>query len=320
MDPMTKQNQHERTDPIVTAATTSRSEQSYRSIWSSLGTVAHTISWVDVNGVNTRFLSAGDSANPTVILVHGTAGSLENFAANYGDLSSAGYHVLGLDMLGCGYTDKPDHPYLIEDYGQHLLAFMDALGVHRAALVGVSLGSWVSAWVAHTSPERVAGLGLLAPAGVVVDAEREEAFARGVRARRSAAASEPTWETVTAALRGLVLDEADLIDDIVATRLEVYRQPAMQKAMPHLLAFADGGQHLSPEQWSGITVPTLVVASVDAPNMFLDNAHRIANLMPDATLWEIRGCDHWPQFERPDEMNARLIEELTRWFPPRSTS
>ena len=56
-------------------------------------------------------------------------------------------------MLGCGYTDKPDRPYLIPDYAAHVLAVLDALGIGQAAVIGVSLGSWVGAgspWTTRT--------------------------------------------------------------------------------------------------------------------------------------------------------------------------
>lgn len=290
------------------------SKMNYRSVWTYLSTVPHTLDWINVQGINTRFLQAGDPSAPTVILVHGTAGSLENFVANYGALSKK-YHVIGLDLLGCGYTDKPDRPYLIKDYGRHLLDFMDALGIGTAALIGVSLGSWISAWVAKEAPNRVAGLGMMAPAGIVVDADRERKFAEGVRQRRSAAAADPTWASVTRAMRGLVLHEEDLIDDLVATRLRIYQQPSLQKVMGHLLAFVGNDQHLENHEWTQITTPALIVASVDAPNIFLDNAYRLAELLPNAQLWEVRECDHWPQFEKPTEVNKRLLEALGEWLP-----
>ncbi|MDO1484619.1 hydrolase [Rhodococcus rhodochrous] len=276
--------------------------QRYRSVWTYLDNVRHTLDWVDARGIRTRYLETGNPEGPVVLLLHGTAGSLENFCANYGALART-HRVIGIDMLGCGYTDKPDFPYLIPDYAEHALAVLDALGVEQAAVVGVSLGSWVGARMASDHPDRITRLVMIAPAGIIVDPEEEKKFGADVRKRRQNAAQAPSWESVTAAMGRLMLDPEDLIDDLVAVRLRIYQQPEMGAAMGHLLAFTSGGQDLSREEWAALQQPVLVVAAVDAPNMFLDNARLLAEIVPGAELVEMTGCDHWAQFERADEFN-----------------
>jgi 2-hydroxy-6-oxonona-2,4-dienedioate hydrolase len=274
----------------------------YRSVWTYLNTVPHSIGWVDANGVRTRYLEAGEKDRPVVLLLHGTAGSLENFCANYGPLAE-NHRVIGIDMLGCGYTDKPDHPYLIPDYAAHALAVLDALDVPEAAVIGVSLGSWVGARMALDHPDRVSHLVMVAPAGVVADAAEEKEFGADVRRRRLAAATTPTWESVTTAMGRLMLDPDDLIDDLVGVRLRIYQQPEMAAAMGHLLAFTSGGQDLTREEWARLRQPVLVIAAVDAPNMFLDNARLLGSLIPNVEVVELTRCDHWAQFERADAFN-----------------
>src|SRR5690606_39044625 len=100
---------------------------------------------------------------------------LENFCANYGALAQT-HRVIGIDMLGCGYTDKPDRPYLIPDYAEHALAVLDALDIDSAAVIGVSLGSWVGARLAVDRPDRITQLVMVAPAGIIVDPEEEKKF------------------------------------------------------------------------------------------------------------------------------------------------
>lgn len=299
----------EMTQNAITIEKTEARNKDYRSVWTYLNHTPHKLDWIEVNGIKTRYLEAGPKDAPVVICIHGTAGSLENFAANYAALSEH-YRVLGIDMLGCGYTDKPDYPYLVEDYAKHVLGFMDALDISHAALAGVSLGSWVAGKAALLQPERVTSLVMFAPAGVHGEQEKDAEFFAGVRQRRMAAAAEPTWQTVTTAMRGLVLHEEDLVDDIVAVRLNIYRQPELQEVMPHLLAYIDD-EYISDDEWKSLEMPALVVASIDAPNMFLDNSYRLAELMPNSELWTVRDCDHWPQFESPEEVNAEMIRFFT---------
>lgn len=284
--------------------------RTYRSVWTYLNTVPHALSWVDAGGVRTRYLETGNPEGPVVLLLHGTAGSLENFCANYGPLAQT-HRVIGIDMLGCGYTDKPDHPYLIPDYARHALAVLDALGVDQAAVIGVSLGSWVGARLALDHPDRVTRLVMVAPAGIVVDPEEEKEFGADVRRRRQGAAQAPSWESVTTAMGRLMLNPEDLIDDLVGVRLRIYEQPEMAAAMGHLLAFTSGGQDLSRAEWAQLQQPVLVIAAVDAPNMFLDNARLLAQVIPNAELVEMTGCDHWAQFERAEEFNQLAGQFLT---------
>src|ERR1700735_3779271 len=56
--------------------------QAYHSIWTQLLATPFRQGWIDAGGIKTRFVQAGDPSNPPLVMLHGTAGSLENFAAN----------------------------------------------------------------------------------------------------------------------------------------------------------------------------------------------------------------------------------------------
>lgn len=279
------------------------------SIWQHLFAVPHRLDWIDAGGVRTRYLEAGPADAPVVLMLHGTAGSVENFCANIAAYAKR-FRVIAIDMLGCGLTDKPEFDYLIKDYAAHARDVLDAMGIAQADVVGVSLGSWVGAALALAHPGRVRRLVMVAPAGIIIDAEEERRFAEGVRKRRSAAASEPTWDSIWNAMKGLVLDPTKLADDLVAIRLEIYRQPSMAAAMPRLLAFSLGGQALSEDEWKSLDLPIQVFAAVDAPNMFLSNAYAIGRTAPHAQVVEIKGCDHWAQYEQPEAFNRASLAFL----------
>lgn len=281
-------------------------------IWSGLFRTAHTLEWIDAAGVSTRILQAGDPSAPVVLMLHGTAGSLENFCANF-EAFARRFRVIAIDMLGCGFTGKPDYDYAIMDYARHALSVLDALGVSKASVVGVSLGSWVAVAMAEAWPERIGKLVMVAPAGIIADPEADRRTAERMRQRRTAAAEDPTWESVTKAMSSLVLDPARLSDDIIAVRLAAYSQPEMKAAMPHLLAFAidtEAGA-LSEDRWRRMQTPILVVLSVDANDMFLLNGRRILELAPNAQACEIHDCDHWAQYEQPGAFNQAAIDFLS---------
>ncbi|RAK28806.1 pimeloyl-ACP methyl ester carboxylesterase [Actinoplanes lutulentus] len=68
-----------------------------------------------------------------------------------------------------GYGRSPDwgHPLGISSLAWALLGVLDGLGIDRAVLVGNSMGGPVCLEVAHSEPQRVAGIVLASPAGGV---------------------------------------------------------------------------------------------------------------------------------------------------------
>lgn len=281
----------------------------YRSIWNYLFDVPHRLAWIDVDGVSTRYLEAGSPDAPKLILLHGTAGSFENFCANIGPYAQH-FHVFALDMIGCGLTDKPDYPYTAKIYEAHLSAFMDRLGIRSAGFVGVSLGSWIASRLALDEPEKVERIVAISPAGIILDRQAHDAFVAALKARRSGAVDEPSWDSIHAVIRDLMLDEKDVIPDLVAVRLALYRRPEMRRAMPHLLHMTNGEFVLEEADWRSLTIPYLTVAAVDVDNKFLKSAYRIAELTPQGQVIEMHGCDHWAQFEQADAFNRASIAFL----------
>jgi 2-hydroxy-6-oxonona-2,4-dienedioate hydrolase len=284
-------------------------KDNYRSLWLALNRVPHKIGYVDVDGVRTRYIEAGDPDAPVVLGLHGTSGSLEAFATNV-EAYSRHFRFLAIDMIGSGWTDKPDFPYMGADYAEHALGFLDAVGVSKASVVGVSLGALAAVYMARSARERVEKLVLVSPIGTVVSNERAAEVSASL-AKRGSFMTTPTWESVRGAFAQLFLHPEDVMDDMVAVRLAYYRTPEMLKSVPNVLVPKDS-DYLPDDWWRAFDVPMLVLANVDAPNFFLDNAYNIGRLAPNAELLELPGYDHHAQSEIPETFNQVTIEYLTR--------
>ena len=120
---------------------------------------------VTVFGAKITYIEAGDPAKPTVILLHGLGGSYQNWQFNAGPIAQS-YHVIALDQIGFGKSDKPMLKYRVGTYVDFLDKFMSELKIDRASLVGNSLGGWVSALMAIKYPSRVEKLVLADAAGI----------------------------------------------------------------------------------------------------------------------------------------------------------
>ncbi|MDT3446720.1 MULTISPECIES: alpha/beta fold hydrolase [unclassified Pseudofrankia] len=280
----------------------------YRSVWTFIHRTPHQLGFVTVGGYRTRYLEAGERDRPAVILLHGVAGSLENFTANIAAYAEH-FHVVAIDMLGCGWTDKPDRQLTAYDWSAHVRAVMDELGIERASLVGVSLGSWISARVAQDAPDRVDRIVMISPAGIILDLQEFRDRLALTRSSRAKASTDVTWAGIRTVFEQLILDDANVIDDVVAVRFGVYSDPAMQRAMQFVIPDTEEGI-LTDDDWRAFPHPVLVIAATDVSNIYLRNAYRIGELAPKAEVLEMTGCDHWAQFERADEFNAKSIEFL----------
>lgn len=281
--------------------------ENFRSLWTHLNQRPFTLGYVDAQGIRTRYVEAGRQGAPAVIMLHGTAGSLENFAANIGPLSEH-FHCLAIDMVGCGYTDKPDMDYGIAVYVDHIRCFMDAKGIEQATLVGVSMGSWIASRFALTHPERAQAVCMLAPAGLNDHAATKATITKV----RGAAAATPTWESIKTVFRRLILDEKNMLPDMMAVRLNIYLQPDYPQAMAHVLSVlqpqAWEANRIKPEEYRRMTQPALVICSVDDPNLdYPKSARDIAALLPQGRLVDMKDVAHWPQFEDPETFNAVFV-------------
>jgi 2-hydroxy-6-oxonona-2,4-dienedioate hydrolase len=281
----------------------------YRSVWRSLVNTDFRQGHVRAAGLGTRYVEAGSPADPAVIMLHGTGGHWETFSANIPVLA-ASFRCLALDMVGCGFTDRPDRPYEIGGYVDHVLAFMDVMGVATASVIGVSLGSWVAARLAVRAPDRVDKLILNSPAGLLPLSASASA---ALDARRDVAA-DPSWDNTEQVLAHLFYDRRALTDDIIAVRQQVYRRPDASSLSGRTLTLFDPEVRrrnlLTPDEWASISAPTLIIAHVDAPDDYLTTGRAIAELMPAATVADVPRAGHWPHFEQADVFNAIAADFL----------
>ncbi len=284
-------------------------DRPYRSIWTHLREVAFTQGFLEIDGVRTRYAEAGPADAPVVMMLHGTGGHWETFAANLGPYARQ-YRCIAIDMIGNGFSDKPDTDYEIAVYIDHVRAVMRELGVVRASFIGVSLGSWVAARLAHDHPEQVEALIFLATAGLIATRTNMDR----IRAERTKAVNDPSWASISAMFEHLIADPANRIDDLVALRQAVYGLPEMKRAIDHILILQDPDVRdrnlLSEQEWSKITAPAFVVASGKDHNEYENTSRRVAGLMPNARLFEMPEVRHWPHFEDPDTFNSASLAFL----------
>jgi len=117
--------------------------------------------YIKLGDCNVRYFEEGEGK--TLIFIHGIGQAMYAFRRNVHQLSEY-CHVVTLDLLGHGLSDKPeDFDYNIEGFSQLISSFMDAMGIDKATLAGFSTGAVIALNVAIKYPEKVDKLILISP-------------------------------------------------------------------------------------------------------------------------------------------------------------
>ena len=279
-------------------------------VWNELAGLDYSIRHVRVGSWSTRVLEAGTGT--PFILMHGTGGHLEAFTKNLRALVGAGYRVVAYDYPGHGWTTTADSDLEIDDYIDHLLSLMDALGIERTHLSGESLGGWVAIKFAARYPERVRRLVLNTPGGTMATPEVMER----IRSLSQAAADDPSEERIRVRLEWLMADPKSVTDELVAIRRGVYSRPGFSDSMRHILCLQDPEirrrNRVTDDELAAITAPTLVIWTSDDPSGPAKAGLDMAERIPAGEFQLIEGAGHWPQWEQQEEFDRRVLEFLGR--------
>ena len=266
--------------------------------------------YVSAGGLRWRYWDLGEG--PTVVLVHGIGASVEYWRFTIEALRND-FRIIALDLPGCGKSERGAEIPTLAETADLMVAFMDAVGIERASLIGNSMGGLVCLETALCHPERLDRLVLSNSAGL----GREVSI---------------FWRLVTLPVLGRALIDLNVWLALRALPNFFYRP---QGSEPELIAscqewvarpdltgtiveVARSGVDLTgqrPEilrlsQMEGLSVPTLVVWGENdwiIPPAHATTAHR---KIPDAQLVMLERCGHCPSLESPDAFNSATREFL----------
>ena len=226
-------------------------------------------------------------------------------------LAAQGLHVVTLDPLGHGRSDRPadPHAYSVTTFAEQVVALLDHLGAAQAVVGGMSLGANVALETAVIASDRVRGLMLEAP---ILDNGVEAgilAFGPLLLAARFLPltvtalrrATRPIPRGIVPFWAGVALDTCDQRADAMA-------------ALLHGVFF--GRAAPSSAERRRIRVPALVVGHPRDPVHPLADAAMLADEMPLATLAHARSALEWRL--HPERLDGAAIELATTcWKTPR---
>jgi 3-oxoadipate enol-lactonase len=252
------------------------------------------------DGCQIRYRLDGPPDGPVLLLSNSLGTSLDMWSPQIQAFAES-FHVLRYDSRGHGASDAPPGPYTMERLGRDALALLDALGVSRASVCGVSLGGMVGMWLGAHAPERIARLVLSNTAAIQGSPQLWNDRIGAVRAGGMAAIVDATLERwFTPAFR---LAQPDTIASIramvLATPPEGYANCCA--------AIRDMDQRSS---LPGISAPTLVVVGARDSGTTPAQGEAIAAAIPGAQLHTLDAA-HLSNIEQAQPFNARVLRFLT---------
>ena len=246
-----------------------------------------------------------------VVLIHGQLMPRRMHQPLARTLAASGAHVLTVDLLGHGRSDRPDDPllYSMTAFGEQVVALLDELGIEQAVIGGTSLGANVSLEVAAIAPERVRGLIAEMP---VLDNALEAgilAFAPLLFVSRFVPLAITSLRYVTRAVpRGVVPFWVGIGLDTMDQR------PGPMAAAIHGIFF--GRIAPSSAARKRIEAPALVIGHPRDPIHPAADAAMLAEELPDSTFVEAHRILEWRT--RPERLDTVAAEFVGRCFDDES--
>jgi len=264
-----------------------------------------------VRGVRWRSREADGTGLP-VVFVHGLLSTSASWKRALAP-SSAGHPAVAVDLPGFGFSDRPwPHDYTVGGQAEGLLAYLDARGFDRVALVGNSLGGAVCLVAAAARPARVAALVLVGSASPV------SSIPWNFQLLRVPVLGEVEMEflirpVTEAALRYRLFARGERV-----TREEVdddwssVRVPGTRRAALAAVRSSSRGYEGVLER---IRIPTLVLWGKQDRILPPEEGLRLATEIPRARLVVLPDTGHIPQEETPEEFShavGQFLEEASR--------
>ena len=257
---------------------------------------------VRANGVDLCVETIGDPADPPILLIMGTSGSMDWWEDEFCErLAGGGRLVVRYDLRDTGQSVS--YPagapgYNGDDLSDDVAGVLDALGIARAHLVGISMGGGIAQTVALDHPDRVASLTVIAtsfavPSGLSLPGMRADVVAALAKLEH------PDWsdrdavieygvETARLASGSAGFDEA-ANRELWARAIDRTRDVEASFVNHDLTHDSEARPRGSVSE---IAAPTLVMHGSDDPYFPPEHGVALAEAIPNARLLLLEGVGH----------------------------
>lgn len=260
----------------------------------------------EANGIRTNYLEGG-KGDEHVVLVHGSGPGVTSYA-NWRLVIPAlaeDFHVVAPDMVGFGYSDRPDGvDYSLDTWADQTLGLMDALGVEKAHLVGNSFGGGIALRLATKHPDRVGKLVLMGSMGVPFEITEGLDNVWGY---------DGTLDGMRKVLDYFAYSRVLVNEELAQVRYEGANQPGFQEAFSSMFPAPRQrwveSMTVGDDAIRSLPHRTLIVHGREDKVIPVSNSYRLMELLDNADLAVFSHCGHWSMIERTADFN-RLVRDF----------
>ena len=256
-------------------------------------------------GLRLHYAEQGDLTGEAIVFVHGYSDSWFSFSRVL-PLLSPEYHAFALTHRGHGDSDKPQCCYTPEDFAADVDAFMEALGIEEATLVGASTGALFAQRVALSYPRRVSRLVLV---GAQTPVNEANEVVLGLQEEVRALEDPVPPEFVRAFQEGTLYQPVlqEFLDTVVSESLKLPAR-VWRDYLEGAVLSIDQDYVLELRE---LDVPTLMLWGDEDPLFPREEQERLAAAIPGATLKVYPETGHAVHWDRP-EWVVRDLEEFMK--------
>jgi 2-hydroxymuconate-semialdehyde hydrolase len=263
---------------------------------------------IDAGGIDTNYHDAGHDTGTPLLLLHGSGPGVTawaNWRLNIPALAE-GRRVVAPDMVGFGYTERPAGiRYNLETWVGHAIAFLDALGIERADVVGNSYGGALALAMAIRHPKRIRRLVLMGAAGVEFELTPGLDEVWGYT---------PSVEGMRRLMDLFAYDRALVSDELAELRYRASIRPGYQEAFAQMFP--------APRQrWvDALASDEAQIRALDKETLIIHGredrivppltSKKLFGLIERAQLHMFGRCGHWTQIEHAARFNAIVANFL----------
>jgi pimeloyl-ACP methyl ester carboxylesterase len=274
------------------------------------------MSTAQINGIDLYYEEHGHG--DPLLLIMGLAADSIAWTFQLPDFSEH-YRTIVFDNRGVGRSSKPAGPYSIAQMAEDAAGLLDAAGIERAHIVGVSMGGMIAQELAIRHPQRVRGLVLgctyaRPDAGVERQMESSLTFFGGSRGANGEIQVDLGKVDPMSFFQHLLptVFNAQFIMTELPKLMQVF-SGALQYgfSMDAILAQVVATQsHDTLDRLGQIESPTLVITGDSDLLIPSSNSDTLAAQIPGATLVKLPGGSHGFNFETPDAFNREVLAFL----------
>lgn len=273
--------------------------------------------FIDVEGLRVRYFEEG--TGPAVLLLHGASlgSSADVWTGNLSELAARGLRVIAYDQPGFGLSDNPGDPS-VAYRTRFVLAFMDALRLQKARLIGHSQSGRIAVSLALQHGERVPGVVVLATGSLLppLPGRGKPDAAEG----EEGAAAEPTLEDTRRLLEENLFDHSLITPAALRLRHLMSTGKNFQAFLERARARGGGKKEARPDAkplWKRlgeVPVPLRLIYGREDRGHAAERAALAKELHPGLDLHLLDRCKHLVQWDAAEEfavLSGSFLAEKT---------